>query len=105
MFDGADRLLPDGVPNLAAKLAGDAFAAETGGLHRADPRVVADQMVQVAGGLKLGHGQEGRPSFLKKRSKKLLNTNARVATGIRAFIQKFFGSFFQKRTAFLPKCQ
>jgi hypothetical protein len=38
-------------------------------------------------------------SFLKKRSKKLLASGARVATGTRANVQKFFAAFFQKRTA------
>jgi hypothetical protein len=37
---------------------------------------------------------KGSISFLKKRNKKLLNAIA-CANG-----QKFFGSFFQKRTAF-----
>jgi hypothetical protein len=41
---------------------------------------------------------EASTSFLKKRSKKLLNIGARVATGTRPNNQKFFGSFFQKRT-------
>jgi hypothetical protein len=39
-------------------------------------------------------------SFLKKRSKKFLHVKARVVTGTKAKGQKFFGSFFQKRTAF-----
>jgi hypothetical protein len=41
---------------------------------------------------------EESTSFLKKRSKKLLDIGARVATGTRLNNQKFFGSFFQKRT-------
>jgi len=47
---------------------------------------------------------EGRPSFLKKRSKKLLFPCGDRASAFRATRnQKFFGSFFQKRTAcFLP---
>jgi hypothetical protein len=36
---------------------------------------------------------------LKKRGKKLSDFGARVATGVRLNMQKFFGSFFQKRTA------
>jgi hypothetical protein len=35
---------------------------------------------------------------LKKRSKKLLDIKRRGTTGTRAKDQKFFGSFFQKRT-------
>jgi hypothetical protein len=46
--------------------------------------------------------EEESTSFLKKRSKKLLRVGARVTTGTRANNQKFFGSFFQKRTRFLP---
>jgi hypothetical protein len=48
--------------------------------------------------------REGRPSFLKKRSKKLLDAGARVAAAARASAQRFFGSFFQKRTPIL-KCR
>jgi hypothetical protein len=44
--------------------------------------------------------KEERTSFLKKRSKKLLDYGTRVAAGMGASMQKFFGSFFQKRTAF-----
>jgi hypothetical protein len=44
---------------------------------------------------------KGSTSFLKKRSKKLLRSSARFATGAQANIQKFFGSFFQKRTGCL----
>jgi hypothetical protein len=40
-------------------------------------------------------------SFLKKRSKKLLHVGLSFSTGTRASVQKFFGSFFQKRTFFL----
>jgi hypothetical protein len=43
---------------------------------------------------------EGRSSFLKKRSKKLLTIGAALAGSVR-HSQKFFGSFFQKRTFFL----
>jgi hypothetical protein len=43
--------------------------------------------------------KEGRTSFLKKRSKKLLLVGLGATTGTRAKIQKFFGSFFQKRTS------
>jgi hypothetical protein len=39
--------------------------------------------------------------FLKKRSKKLLSLNALyLSEGAWPQTQKFFGSFFQKRTAF-----
>jgi squalene-associated FAD-dependent desaturase len=44
-------------------------------------------------------GKEGRSSFLKKRSKKLLLLEACGQSGARTNNQKFFGSFFQKRTA------
>jgi hypothetical protein len=45
--------------------------------------------------------KEERSSFLKKRSKKLLLFQARLGGQVRDSEQKFFGSFFQKRT-FLP---
>jgi hypothetical protein len=56
----------------------------------------------------LGPGQSGegkqaqaRPSFLKKRSKKLLCVSASAfPDGLKPDNQRFFGSFFQKRTAF-----
>jgi methylamine dehydrogenase heavy chain len=38
---------------------------------------------------------------LKKRSKKLLDIGLSFTTGARASVQKFFGSFFQKRTCLL----
>jgi hypothetical protein len=45
---------------------------------------------------------EGRTSFLKKSSKKLLILYASAFPGgLGADLQKSFGSFFQKRTAFL----
>jgi hypothetical protein len=44
---------------------------------------------------------EGRPSFLKKRSKKLLFSWIRVFEKAYIKEQKFFGSFFQKRTCLL----
>jgi hypothetical protein len=44
----------------------------------------------------------GSTSFLKKRSKKLLLIWLSGPTGTRARVQKFFGSFFQKRTACFP---
>jgi hypothetical protein len=44
--------------------------------------------------------KEERTSFLKKRSKKLLHSCARVASGADRRIQKFFASFFQKRSSF-----
>jgi hypothetical protein len=50
----------------------------------------------------LAAGKEGSTSFLKKRSKKLLHILASVfpdTLGLDS--QKFFGSFFQKRTACL----
>jgi len=40
-------------------------------------------------------------SFLKKRTKKLLILGARVGANVHPNKQKFFGSFFQERTAFL----
>jgi hypothetical protein len=40
-----------------------------------------------------------KTSFLKKRSKKLLILVVRASRNARARVQKFFGSFFQKRTA------
>jgi hypothetical protein len=43
--------------------------------------------------------KEGSTSFLKKRSKKLLILDARASRNARARVQKFFGSFFQKRTS------
>jgi hypothetical protein len=50
--------------------------------------------------------QERQSSFLKKRSKKLLlwrcaNVTTPWAAGAEPNEPKFFGSFFQKRTAFL----
>jgi hypothetical protein len=45
----------------------------------------------------------GRSSFLKKRSKKLLFLGARWGQ-LRDSQQKFFGSFFQKRTFFALPC-
>jgi hypothetical protein len=41
---------------------------------------------------------EGRSSFLKKRSKRLLSLWLGVAGTSETKVQKFFGSFFQKRT-------
>jgi hypothetical protein len=41
-------------------------------------------------------------SFLKKRNKKLLSVWVRGAATRTASEQKFFGSFFQKRTAGCP---
>ncbi len=41
-------------------------------------------------------------SFLKKRSKKLLKIGCRASQTPELKDQKFFGSFFQKRTCFLP---
>jgi hypothetical protein len=42
-------------------------------------------------------------SFLKKRSKRLLRIGLGVAGTSEPSAQKFFGSFFQKRT-FFPLC-
>jgi hypothetical protein len=47
-------------------------------------------------------GKEIRSSFLKKRSKRLLRMGFGGAGNSAAQLQKFFGSFFQKRTTFLP---
>jgi hypothetical protein len=47
----------------------------------------------------------GSSSFLKKRTKKLLLLLSRghvIYPGVNRNRQKFFGSFFQKRTASLP---
>jgi hypothetical protein len=41
-----------------------------------------------------------KTSFLKKRSKRLLLLGVRASPATYAESQKFFGSFFQKRTAF-----
>jgi hypothetical protein len=50
----------------------------------------------------LGPGlSKGRTSFLKKRSKKLLDVWAEPIRRRTPYDQKFFGSFFQKRTSFL----
>jgi hypothetical protein len=63
--------------------------------------------------------KEARPSFLKKRSKKLLLTRAGAAwtrdaprtcgsgtlVPTPAVNQKFFASFFQKRSAFLSSAR
>jgi hypothetical protein len=57
--------------------------------------------------LQAGEGVQAtaRPSFLKKRSKKLLQLAFHVSfiretARLHLKEQKFFGSFFQKRTAF-----
>jgi hypothetical protein len=42
---------------------------------------------------------EERSSFLKKRNKKLLNPGPSLSGEAEANVQKFFGSFFQKRTS------
>jgi hypothetical protein len=48
-----------------------------------------------------GKQAKARPSFLKKRSKKLLSVWASAfPDGLSPNDQRFFGSFFQKRTAF-----
>jgi hypothetical protein len=49
----------------------------------------------------LSREKEESTSFLKKRSKKLLSPAVRASSNARARVQKFFGSFFQKRTFFL----
>jgi len=45
-------------------------------------------------------GQGRRTSFLKKRSKKRLSFGSPAAQTAKSNRQKFFGAFFQKRTAF-----
>jgi hypothetical protein len=47
-------------------------------------------------------GQEERSSFLKKSSKKLLFIGVSSRRRACAKVQKFFGSFFQKRTGLFP---
>jgi hypothetical protein len=56
--------------------------------------------------------KEASCSFLKKSTKKLLLVGIRTEHGGRTNSQKFFGSFFQKRTACflsfaarLPQCR
>jgi hypothetical protein len=49
-------------------------------------------MVRFKGGLAIKR-REGRASFLKKRSKKLLQIGFGLSGGARSRIQKFFGSF------------
>jgi hypothetical protein len=44
----------------------------------------------------LGWRGEGRPSFLKKRSKKLLSVGARVAGSVRQKSKSFLVLFFKK---------
>jgi hypothetical protein len=62
--------------------------------------------MQAGRTLTAGYSGEDRPakestSFLKKRSKKLLSVWLRpLRIGPGPNSQKFFGSFFQKRTAF-----
>jgi hypothetical protein len=62
---------------------------------------------------RLGGGvEEGRRSFLKKRTKKLFlmvvpnsvpgSGRASLSTAANHYNQKFFASFFQKRSACLP---
>jgi hypothetical protein len=52
-------------------------------------------------GLNHKRGKKARSSFLKKRSKKLLRPGLSLSRRRRSpNWQKFFGSFFQKRTAF-----
>jgi hypothetical protein len=46
--------------------------------------------------------KEARSSFLKKRSKRLSNVDADLSGESGDSVRKFFGSFFQKRTACLP---
>jgi hypothetical protein len=52
-------------------------------------------------GLPFALAREGRSSFLKKRSKRLLLLGVEARRVKYAKRQKFFGSFFQKRTDFL----
>jgi hypothetical protein len=42
---------------------------------------------------------KGRSSFLKKISNRLLSPGVRASRATHAESQKFFGSFFQKRTS------
>jgi hypothetical protein len=46
--------------------------------------------------------QAGRTAFLKERSKRLLPPGRGAAGNSEPKWQKFFGSFFQKRTSSLP---
>jgi hypothetical protein len=46
---------------------------------------------------------KARPSFLKKRSKKLLDPGARVAAGARAYSQTVLWFFFSKKSRFLTE--
>jgi hypothetical protein len=46
---------------------------------------------------------QGSSSFLKKRTKKLLNPGPSLSGEAEANVQKFFGSFFSKKNCFLPK--
>jgi hypothetical protein len=55
----------------------------------------------VERGSQSGKDRKESSSFLKKRTKKLLLIEARVGSTARPKNQKFFGSFFQKRTASL----
>jgi hypothetical protein len=41
---------------------------------------------------------QGRSSFLKKSSKKLLSVSLAAGIGSAPYLQKFFASFFQKRS-------
>jgi hypothetical protein len=47
-------------------------------------------------------GKKASSSFLKKRTKKLLRVWAEPARRGRSHVQKFFASFFQKRSASFP---
>jgi hypothetical protein len=55
----------------------------------------------IGGRISLSLPKEGRTSFLKKRSKKLLDFVGVLVEPSGPNDQKFFGSFFQKRTFFL----
>jgi hypothetical protein len=44
---------------------------------------------------------QGRSSFLKKRTKKLLHIGLGLSGEAEVTIQKFFAAFFQKRRVFL----
>jgi hypothetical protein len=66
--------------------------------------VLADKSVRrrsrcAAWGGDLGH-QEEKSSFLKKRSKRLFLFGVYARRRVCGKVQKFFGSFFQKRTVF-----
>jgi hypothetical protein len=46
--------------------------------------------------------QERKDFFFEKKKQKTFLPAVRASRNARASMQKFFGSFFQKRTCFLP---